>query len=339
MQLKAQWILRAIPAGCLAILCPWPLVAQLPACAPRPSLSLYTGTDAAGALLPLGGAGAQDSAWPLVAVVPPIGPQPRPSYAVATNPSWAPPFKGTQWISATVNNAIQGSADFYYQSCFCLKDPTGAQLALLMRADNQAFVYLNTTLAAAESSATTPTFTGAVNSSASASLPDEVILSDGFVAGQNCVIVKVHNFKGSPPSTGTVTGLDVGATLSAPGGIIPRLPNCACTLPPPPRCGLTGTITSACCLGSAPGKPGQNFHAFLASLTLTGITSCAPTVTGSPGTVVSYAPTTLAAGSNTVTGIYSGATPMSLTIGCGAGFLNGCSVTLTTDQGECAPKH
>jgi hypothetical protein len=310
------------------VACPWSLAGQTALiCRDGTSLSLSTGINATGGLLSIG---SKDPWWDLVAVPPTVGGTlPQQTFAVSPVTGWQAPIAGSQWISNAADNAAQPDGDYYYQSCFCLDKPAGATLGLQMRADNQEFVYLNDTLATAENSATTPAFSGTLNSF-KATAPDAKVLTGPFVAGQNCVIVKVHN------AGATSIGLDVAATVSAPGGVIPR--GCPCAVIRPLGCSLTGTVTAGCCLGPPPGTTGGDFHAFVATVNLaSSAAGCTPTVTASPGGLVTYAPTTLAAGSNTITGIYQGATPMHLTVSCGAGTLVACSVTLTTALGECAP--
>jgi hypothetical protein len=332
--MSPQFHVRSVSAIglCIAVLNSWPASGQVIACNGISSLELNinTGTSASGALLPFGAA---DPLWELLAptgsglgafaVQPPTSPLP-----------WAPPIAGSQWISATATNADQPSADFYYESCFCLTDPNGAQIDLSIRADNQAFVYLTDSLATAGNPATVPDFTGTPNSSSPTMSADQTVLKGPFQQGTNCMIIKVRNF-GTPP---TPTGLDVAATVNAPGGLLPN--NCFCPtfqpVPIPlPRCELTGSIVSACCLG--PGEsPGTVFIPFRASVNLSGFSTCTPKVTASTGRVPFYSPSTLSAGANTLTGIYAGTLPMNLIIDCGFVALGGCGVTL--NEGDvCLP--
>ncbi len=345
MHLAARQLQRMGFVLLFLVVCPWSLSGQTALiCRDAASLSLNTGTNATGGLLAIG---AQDPLWSLIAV-PPAVVATLPTFTVSKISGWNPPIGGSQWISNTAANAAQPGGDYFYQSCFCLDKPAGATVSLQMQADNQEFVYLNDSLAMAENPSTTPAYTGTLNSF-EANAPDTKVLSGPFVAGENCVIIKVHN-EGSainPTNTNatarataigpTPTGLDVAGTISAPGGVIPRGCPCATHIQPL-GCTLTGTVTSGCCLGPPPGTAGPDFHAFVATVNLSGsLSGCTPTVTASPGVLVSHAPTTLASGNNTITGIYQGATPMNLTVSCGGATLLGCSVTLTTVLGECVP--
>lgn len=163
--------------------------------------SLSTGFDQqSGAVLP---GGAEDPEWRLANILT----VPVPS-RVVTNPifTWQPAFAESKWISANANagESLPSTDRLDFENCFGIpSDFTSAQLDLQLRADDIITgVFLNGTSISTGGG----TFFGD---------PLEVQFSGAvggagpFVAGENCLSVKVHDFGG------VVTGLNVSGSVRA----------------------------------------------------------------------------------------------------------------------------
>jgi len=203
---------RILLTALVALLCPLSLAGQGVQCpAYTSSLSLNTGVDPAGALLP---GGSPDPRWtvledPFTSTV-----EPRPA-DVLTNPNaaWAT-LPQSQWISSQANSSQTTNGNYFYQTCFCLRDGfKNASLKLDLRADDIADVFLNNTLAQIKSSTPpAPILQGAASSFSSSHNPDHLVYTGpSFKFGENCLIVKVRN------TAGIATGLDLVGSITAAG--------------------------------------------------------------------------------------------------------------------------
>lgn len=205
---------RLIPLAALcALLNPLSLAGQ-PAQCPTytSSLSLNTGVDPAGALL---SGGSPDPRWTVLEDPFPSTVEPRPA-DVLINPSsaWAT-IPQSKWISTQPSSSQTTNGDYFYRVCFCLRDGfSNPSLNLDLRADDQADVFLNTTVAQIKSSSPpAPILSGAAGSFWSSNPPDHLLppYKGPFKIGENCLIVRVKN------SSGVATGLDLAGSITAAG--------------------------------------------------------------------------------------------------------------------------
>jgi hypothetical protein len=141
------------------------------------------------------------------------GSVPRPAQVITPHPLWAT-IPGTRWISATTG-ATNGL--YCYQYCFCL-DPRFRNAALTMDllADDYAEVYLNGTLVGQ-----TPMGWAFLNPPTHISVTNQALFKDC----QNCIEIKVLN------AGGVITGMDVGATITAQDGLCCDDRQKSCCLP------------------------------------------------------------------------------------------------------------
>lgn len=198
-------------AALFALLFPLSLAGQPPRCpAYTTSLSLNTGVDPAGALLP---GGSPDPRWTVLEDPFPSTLEPRPA-DVLINPSsaWAT-IPQSQWISSQANSSQTTNGDYFYKACFCLRDGFSMpSLQLDLRADDKADVFLNSTLAQIKSTTPPPPILqGAISSFLASRTPDHLVYTGPFKMGENCLIVRVKN------TGGVLTGLDLTGSITAAG--------------------------------------------------------------------------------------------------------------------------
>jgi hypothetical protein len=135
---------------------------------------------------------------------------------VLTNPNvaWAT-IPQSQWISSQADSSQTTDGDYFYRTCFCLRDGfSKPSLQLSLRADDQADVFLNNTLAQIKSSnPPAPILQGTASSFSPFRSPDQLNppFTGPFQIGENCLIVRVKN------SGGVATGLNLVGSITASG--------------------------------------------------------------------------------------------------------------------------
>jgi hypothetical protein len=155
--------------------------------------------------------------------------EPRPARVlIDPHSAWAT-IPQSQWISSQPNSGQGTNGTYFYKTCFCLRDGfSRPSLQLSLRADDQADVFLNKTLAQIKSSTPpAPILQGAASSFSSSLLPDQLNppYTGPFQIGENCLIVRVRN------TGGVVTGLDLTGSITAAG----------------PNGAGGGVVTAECC--------------------------------------------------------------------------------------------
>ena len=151
---------------------------------------------------PYPSSGGRDDYWRVRTV-------PGTSYLPATERGWiVTQFAGWNALAGTLpifgNNVQVGTSE--YERCFCLQTPEKAQLAIQMRADNKANLFLNSYFA-------NPVVQALANNTFAANVAPvqyTYTAQTGLKAGLNCIRVRVNN-EGGP------TGLALKATLQGFG--------------------------------------------------------------------------------------------------------------------------
>ena len=157
----------------------------------------------------------------------------------------------------------------------------------------------------------------------------------------------------SSPDAPTSPSATVSANAAACGyaSVGPSLPpgtSCKLGLPnliqgqfscDPPACGIVASGSSPCCLGQD--SQGNPIYAFLIPVSFQAGTqpTCNLTLTTSQGTIVSYGPTTLSAGTTMVTGTFTVTLPapssFCITLKCVSGNLVNCSADVCVALPPC----
>lgn len=149
--------------------------------------------------------GEADSNWQIIAPDPGGGAVPRPAGVIQKHSAWQSPLPNSQWITSypTANNNL--NADYWLEFNFCLQQGfANAKLDLQLRADDEAYLYLN--------GKSTSNSIGSSLGSFGLSVPTSISYSGAlFIAGKNSLFVKLRN-------TGAVAmGLNIAGTVSANG--------------------------------------------------------------------------------------------------------------------------
>jgi hypothetical protein len=132
-----------------------------------------------------------------------------------TSTGWLPPMSPSNWVTAKANStngpASTAAGDYIFEYCFCAAD-TLALLNMNIRTDNNAQVFLNSTLI--------PALT---TSSTSFMLPPFSVTAwgQGFVTGGNVITAIVHNSE-------LIMGLDVEGSVTANNLSLNAAECCSC---------------------------------------------------------------------------------------------------------------
>lgn len=150
--------------------------------------------------------GQADSNWQIVAPDPGGGVTPRPAGVITKHPAWKDALPNSQWITSYPTATSNLNADYWLEFTFCLQPGfTNAKLDLMLRADDEAHLYLNGT--------GTNNFIGSSLGSFGLATPTQITWNTqpSFVVGKNTLYVKLRN-------TGAVAmGLNLAGTITANG--------------------------------------------------------------------------------------------------------------------------
>ena len=152
-------------------------------CSPTDPLVINTGwnqTDQA--VLSTGEA---DNEWMVISDPDAGTSEPRPAFVVGTYTGWAEPQANSRWLSSYPTSANDRNGHYVFEYLFCLQSTMNASLALTLRADDTASVYLNDHAIGS---------TG-LDSFRPSRPPVSIAYSgsDYFLAGNNSLRVDVHN--------------------------------------------------------------------------------------------------------------------------------------------------
>lgn len=129
--------------------------------------------------------------------------EPRPAWVITRNTAWQPPLPNSMWVSSYPTDISSRNEFYKFRYCFCLSKKPSASLAIQLRADDRAEVYLNgsSLINTPDPSFNTPT-------------PTE-IKTEKLKAGRNCIEVWVKNEQGGAMGF-NLAGLLVGRGINRP---------------------------------------------------------------------------------------------------------------------------